>query len=342
MSRPRSIYVLAAIVALAALCAGLVACGGSDKSGESPQAVLDEATLQGIESGDIDLTLGVDAQGPEGGHVDVSLSGPFQGEGKGNLPQLDMTAQAKGDYNGKKIDFDGGVVLLPNSAYVNYEGVDYEVDPTTFSFVESVINPIEFEEGVEKESAGAFACQEEFGKLKVANFLEGSANEGSADVDGTGTTKVSGDLDVSGALDALLEVVESSACRTQLSAAGPLPSKSEVDEAKAEVNRSVKAAHVDVYVADDNIVRRISTQLTIEPPKSSGSGPKELEIELDLKLTGVNEEQTISPPANAKPLSKLFVKLGINPIELLGLLQGEGGGEGLGELFKGLGESQLR
>ena len=342
MSRPRSIYVTAAAIALVALCAGLAACGGgSGKSGESPQAVLDEATLQGIESGNIELALGLEAQGSEGGNVDISLSGPFQGEGKGNLPQLDLTAKAKGEYKGKKIDFDGGLALLPNSAYVNYEGVEYEVDPTTFSFVESVINPVQFENGVEKESAGAFACQEEAGTLKVADFLEGSANEGSADVGGTSTTKVSGDLDVSGALDALLEVVESPACRTQLSAAGPLPSKSEVDKAKDEVKSSVKSAHVDVYVGDDNIVRRISTQLTIEP-KKGGSGPKKLEVELDLKLTGVNEEQTISAPTNTKPLSKLFLKLGINPIELLGALQGEGGSEGLGELFKGLGESQLR
>ena len=100
----------------------------------------------------------------------------------------------------------------------------------------------------------------------------------------------------------------------------------------------MKSAHVDVYVGDDDIVRRIAAQLTIEP-KNGGSGPKSVEIELDLKLTEVNEEQTISAPENAKPLSKLFLKLGINPIELLGLLQGEEGGKSLGELFEGLGEA---
>jgi hypothetical protein len=101
----------------------------------------------------------------------------------------------------------------------------------------------------------------------------------------------------------------------------------------------VKSAHVDVYVGDDDIVRRLSAQLQLEP-QNGGSGPKSVEIELDLKLTEVNEEQTISAPANAKPLSRLFIKLGINPIELLGLLQGEEGGESLGELFEGLAESQ--
>jgi hypothetical protein len=340
LSRLRFLYAIAAIAALVATSIALAACGGgSDKSSESPQTVLDEATLQGIESGDIDLSLGVKAQGPEGGNLNVSLSGPFQGEGKGSLPQLDMTAKAKGNFNGKDIDFDGGLVLLPNTAFVNYEGIEYEVDPTTFSFVESTLAQAQREGGAETGADGVAACQEEFGTLKVADFLENGSNEGSADVGGTSTTKVSGDLDVSGAIDSVLEVVESQACRAQLAAAGPLPSKSEVDKAKSQVASAVKSAHVDVYVGDDDIVRQISAQLQIEP-QNGGSGPKSVEIELDLKLTEVNEEQTISAPANAKPLGKLFLKLGINPIELLGLLQGEEGGESLGELFEGLAESQ--
>ncbi len=72
-------------------------------------------------------------------------------------------------------------------------------------------------------------------------------------------------------------------------------------------------------------MRRITAQATVEPPKGSG-GAKSAEIDLDLTLTGVNEEQAISAPQGAKPLSNLFIKLGINPIELLGLLQGSGGG----------------
>jgi len=337
LSRYRFLSVLAALTALFATSVVLAACGGGDdKSGESPQAVLDEATLQGIESGNIDLSVSLNASGPEGGKIDVGLSGPFQGEGQGSLPQLDMEATAKGTFDGENVDFEGGIVLLPNSAYVNYEGVEYEVDPTTFSFVEQTLKQAQREGGAETGSAGAAACQEEFGKLEVGGFLEGDANEGGAEVDGTSTTKVSGDLDVAGAIDAVLEVVESQACRTQLAAAGPLPNEREIESAKDEVGSAVKDAEVDVYVGDDDIVRRLSLQLTLEP-QGGGSGPKKIEAEIDLKLGGVNEEQTISAPEETRPLSKLFLKLGVNPIELLGLLQGEGGGEGLGELFEGLG-----
>jgi hypothetical protein len=334
LSRPRFLFSFAAVLVLAA---ALAACGGSssDKSGESPQKVVDEATLKGVDSGNLDLTLGIDTSGKEGGKVDVSLSGPFQGGAKGKLPQLDLKAKANGSVNGEDVNFDGGLTLLPDSAYVEYEGVEYEVDPTTFSFVESALKRAE-KSGAESGSAGVSGCQEAAAGLKVADFVENLSNEGGADVDGTSTTKVSGDLNVAGAIDAGIELAESPACSAQLGAAGPLPPKSEIEQAKSEVEKALKTAHVDVYVGDDDIIRQISAQLAIEP-KNGGSGPQRIEIDLDLKLTGVNEEQEISAPGNAKPLNDLFLKLGVNPIELLGLLQGEGGGAGgLGGLLEGL------
>jgi len=140
------------------------------------------------------------------------------------------------------------------------------------------------------------------------------------------------------AVEAFGTLIEDPACNEQLSAAGPLPSAAELDKAKATVKDSLKSAHVDLYVGDDHIVRRITAQATIEPPKSSKSGAKRVELDLDLTLTGVNEEQTISAPSKSKPLSDLFLKLGINPIELLGALQ-NGGSEGIGGLLEGLSEA---
>ena len=59
--------------------------------------------------------------------------------------------------------------------------------------------------------------------------------------------------------------------------------------------------------------------MTIEP---KGTGEK-VEVEFELTLERVNEEQTIKAPAGAKPLEELFQKLGVNPIELLGGVQGK-------------------
>ncbi len=331
MSRFRIVTLFVALIALATAFA---ACGGSS---DDPQSVIDEATLQGIESGNVDLSLGIDVKGSKGGHLDVGLSGPFQSESEAEYPELDMTASAKGSIGGEKVDFEGGLTLLGNKAYVGYEGTEYEVDPTTFNFVRTIIK--RRSGGGKKQSTELTACQEAAAELQISDFVENLKGEGSADVGGTSTTKVSGDLDVSGAVEAAAELSEDPACREQLNAAGPF-SAARLEKAKTQVEEALKSAHVILYVGDDHIVRRVLAQATVEPPKGSGSGAESAEIELDLTLTGVNEEQAISAPQGAKPLSNLFIKLGINPIELLGLLQGSGGGlngpGGLSGLLGGL------
>ncbi len=332
MSRLRILTLFAVLIALATAFA---ACGGSGGS-DDPQTVVDEATLQGIESGQLDLTLGVDIKGKKGGHVDVSLSGPFQGASEGEAPELDLTAKAKGRVDGEKVDFDAGLTLLGNKAYVGYDGTEYEVDPTTFSFVKSIIS----QGSGGKQSDENPGCQEAVSELKVGDFIDDLRDGGSAEVAGASTTKVSGDLDAPGAIEALIELTEDSACADQLSGAGPLPSTAELEDAKSTVEDSVKSAQVELYVGDDNIVRRITAQVTVEPEGSGAEDTETVDLDLDLTLSGVNEDQTISGPGKTKPLSELFLKLGINPIELASAFSeggGLGGSAGLDSLLEGLG-----
>jgi hypothetical protein len=323
------IFVLFA--ALAALATAFTACGGSsDKSSEDPQSVIDNASLEGVKSGDVDLSLGIKSEGDEGGDIDVSLSGPFQsGARKGDLPQLAMTASAKGSVKNEDVDFEGGLTLLSDRAYVNYEGIEYEVDPTTFGFVKSAFEEAQQQGGSEANPADVAACQEAATGFEVGDFVDKLTNDGSADVDGTNTTKVSGDLNVGGAIDAIVKLTEDPACSSQLEAAGPLPI-GELEEAKGELTSAVKKAHVEVYVGDDDIIRKLAAELTIEPKGTTG---EKVEVEFDLSLRGVNEEQDIAAPSGAKPLQGLFQKLDVNPIELL---EGASSGEGLGDLLEGV------
>ena len=61
MSRKRTFALLAAFAALAAL---LSACGGGGGgSSEDPQKVIENATFEGVESGDVDLTMNVKSEG---------------------------------------------------------------------------------------------------------------------------------------------------------------------------------------------------------------------------------------------------------------------------------------
>lgn len=324
MSRFR---ILALIATLAALATVFAACGGSDdsgSSGEDPQKVIESASLEGVKSGNLDLALHVKAEGEEGGDVDVNLSGPFEATSKEELPQAEMTAEISGSAAGEDIEFEGGITLLTDRAFIAYEGTDYEVDPTTFGFLKSAFERAQQQGGEENITA----CQEAAEGIKFSQFADNLENDGSADVEGTSTTKVSGDLNVDGAIDALIKLTEDPACSSQLEAAGPLPI-SELEEAKGELSKAIEKAHVDLYVGDDDIVRKLDAEMTIAPPDAAN---EKVELQLELTLSGVNEEQSFSSPSGAKPLEELFQKLGVNPLELF-----EAGSEqGLGGLLEGI------
>lgn len=330
MNRRRLASLFAALVAAMALAA----CGGDDGGGGGdPRETIDAATLKGIESGNLDLSLVVDVPGKEGGDLDLSVSGPFQGGAKDDIPQLDFDVTATGSSGSEELDFEGGLLLLPNSAYVDYEGTEYEVDPGTFSFAESVIFPVEL--GNERKPQDKTGCQRAVGEIPVSKLVDDLRGGEGAEVEGTGTTKVSGDLDVAAALDALLDVAEDPACKSQVSAVDEVPSRKEVEAARDEIERGLKSAEIDVYVGEDDIVRRIVASLEVEPRQRSGGGPQRATVDFELTLSEVNEEQEFTAPEGAKPINDLFFKLGVDPFELLGLLEGQG----LAELIEGLGSA---
>jgi hypothetical protein len=308
---------------MVALVATFSACGSGGT--EDPQQVIDEATLEGVESGTVDLKLKVHSVGEKPADLDATLSGPFQSGGKESLPELDLSATANGEINDEPVDFEGGLTLLSDRAFVNWKGTEYEVDPTTFGFVKSGFEQAQQEGG--QESGGATACQKAAQGLKIGDFVDNLESEGGAEVDGTSTTKVSGDLNTRGAVNAILELAEDPACSSQLEAAGNL-SLSELESVRGELTKAIKRAHADVYVGDDHIIRRVVAEFTAVEKGET------VEIDLDLTLGNVNEEQSIEAPSGAKPLEDLFQQLGINPLELL---EGGGGGGGdLGSLLEGL------
>jgi uncharacterized membrane protein YgcG len=328
------IRIFALFATLAVLASVFAACGGggSDSSNEDPKKVVEKASLEGVKSGEFDLSLHAKAEGDEGGEVDVSLGGPFEAGAKGELPQAEVNVKSEGEAGSEKLDFEGGLTLLTDRAFVEYEGTPYEVDPTTFGFLKSAFEQAQQQEGSE---ADVTACQEAAEGIKFSQFSDNLENEGSEDVDGTSTTKVSGDLNVTGAVNALIQLTEDPACSSQLEAAGPLP-LNELEEAKGELSKAIKKSHVEIAVGDDNIVRKFALELTVEPPQAKG---EKVELEMELTLSGVNEEQSFQEPSNAKPLEALFKKLKVNPLELLeaggsgglgGLLEGVTGGSGFG------------
>ena len=141
-----------------------------------------------------------------------------------------MTASAKGEANGEKVDFEGGLTLLGDRAYVAYKGKNYEVEPTTFGFIKSGFEETEQEGSKESKGAEATACQQAATSLDLSEFVDNLENEGGEEVEGVDTTKLSGDLDPENAVDAIIKLSESPACSSELQDAGPLP----LDELKEQ------------------------------------------------------------------------------------------------------------
>jgi hypothetical protein len=310
LSRIRIFMLLATVVALAG---ALSACGGgSDSSDEDPQTVIEDATFKGVKSGTVDLSLGISSEGEQSGQVDLSFSGPFQARGAETLPELGFEVSAKGDVGGKAVDFEGGLTLLADRAFVGYEGTNYEVDPTTFGFVRSSIEQ-GFGGGAAANGATPTACQEAVASIDLTTVIDNLENEGSADVDGTSTTKVSGDVNPEGMVDAIIGLTEDPACSSAFEAAGPLPLE-ELEAARGEFSKALKKAHAEVYVGDDGIIRKVLAEVTVEPKGASG---EKTEMNFEFSLGAVNEEQKIEAPANAEPLEGLFKELGVDPVALL-------------------------
>ena len=109
------------------------------------------------------------------------------------------------------------------------------------------------------------------------SFGEHLKNEGTADVGGTDTTKLSGDLDPSGASDLLVRTERRPRLQDPARAAGKLPSVGDLKKSGDELSESLKKAHVEFYVGeDDHIVRRIVADLVVEPKDSERNGPKSI------------------------------------------------------------------
>jgi hypothetical protein len=318
--------IIALLATLAALAIAVTACGGGgDGSGDDPGQVLEDATFEGVESGQVRFHLGLDANGEQSTEAGLRLSGTFRKGAEKGLPELQMAATLRGlGEEVEGLNVRTGLTLLSDRAFIAYEGKEYEVDPTTFGFVKSAVEQAQQQGGA--ETADATACQKAFEQVRFGQFVENAKNDGTVDVQGTSTTKISGELDVSGGIDVLTKLTEDPACAKQLEAAGTLPT-GELDEAKEELTRSLKEASVEIFVGDDDIIRKVAWESKIEP---KGADETVL-VYGELVLSGVNEEQTITPPSGAEPIERLFKKLDVNPLELFEA----GSSGGLGGLLEG-------
>ena len=127
MTRPLRLLLPCLIAALALVVA---ACGGDAKEASSSTDVntLLTDTFKGgkkIKSGDLKLAVRIDAKNTQGlsGPVTLSIAGPFQSQGKQQLPKFKIDFAFAGA--GESIK--AGLTSTGTKGFVNFQGTDYAV-----------------------------------------------------------------------------------------------------------------------------------------------------------------------------------------------------------------------
>jgi hypothetical protein len=309
---------LFAISALVALATALVACGGGGGGGggEDPNKVIDQtfsSDHESVKSGNLNLSLDVDIQGKQGGKLTASLSGPFESQGKAKVPKLDFNVKADLSGTDRDFNFDGGLTSTGDAAYVNYKGSDYQVTPALFDQYQQLLQQV----GAQQPGSQQNSAQELLNRLGIKDpkdLLTNLKNDGEADVEGTTTNHISGDLDVGRAIEGVQNLLRAQAALGALGgSSSQLPDPAQLDEVK----KAIKTAHFDLYSGqDDHILRRLTIHFVIEP--TSGTTDK-VDLTFDASIGGVNESQTVEAPSNSKPFAQLLKQLGVSPSQLGGL-----------------------
>jgi hypothetical protein len=335
LPRTRSLFAAALVaVSVPALVAG---CGGDDSSGENPQDVI-EATFNNeeqITSGVLDLTL--EASAGDQGTFSASVSGPFQGveDDPTAVPQLDLDATLSGEGAGQSVNFEGGLVVTEDNAFVEYQGDAYEIGADAFNQLkgdleaqadkaggESGDSTASFREacerGIEAEGGDPSACD-----FDISAWFTDLSNDGTEDVGGASTTHISGSVDVQQMLTDFVGLAQAVP-----GAEGQL----DLDSGLDQVDEAISEASFNVYTGeDDDLLRKLDANVAIDPSAIAGATPVPIgtiDLSFSVELSEVNEEQTVEAPSNAKSIDELEQQLeGLGALGLGGDIDDLGGGD---------------
>jgi hypothetical protein len=195
--RSRSITLLAALcVALAALAAGLAACGGGDDE-QAGDAL--EQTFTGdkkVDSGRIRLDATARIEGLPG-TVRIQLSGPFSNlersiAASGKIPEAELDVKV----NGGGQSFDAGAISSGSQVFVKFQGRNYVLSQRSFN---------QLRRQLQRAQAEGNRRQPDLSTLGInpRSWLQDPSNEGTEEVAGVETIHVSSAIDVRALVDDL-------------------------------------------------------------------------------------------------------------------------------------------
>ena len=317
----RRLHLFALLAAFVLAGLGLAACGSDSGGNEDAQQVINE-TFNGkkkVESGKINMsvTAKLEATGAAAAGlkdpVSLKLSGPFQSRGQDKLPAVDLDLSVAGGGQ----TFTAGAVTTGDAAFISYQGTDYAVPASQFR---------RYKRQVERDARNNSNNDNQFDLAQLGvnprNWIENPKNEGTEDVGGAEAIHVSADVNVSKFVDDVDNLLKK-ASELGIDNQQQVPTKL-TDRQKKQIEDSIQDVRFDLFTGkDDKVLRRIEVEFGFELPKSlstQAQGVKSGTVKLALEIADLNEDQQITAPKDARPLSELQNQLG-----LLGGLGGTGG-----------------
>lgn len=302
--------------ALAALAVLLVAAvgsgcgsGGSEATSAglpaSPAGKAEATNFDGVHSGEIELAFEVDRYKKHPEEINMRILGSFMKAGEGGLPEVDLAIESKGELAGHNVDFLSGPLLRGNKWVVNFAGKVYEPDEATFKETKSKLEEAQEEAGGE---GNAMACVEAAEGFSVTDLVHHVSYEGSGEtLDGVKIETIGGDLDPSAAISELIKMGEESpGCQAQLEAVG-VPPVAELEALEQELKGSLTAARLTLSLDKHGLLRYFKILANIELPHN-----EELEAELVMRLSRVNEVSGLAVTHGYSPFPALLKQFGLN------------------------------
>lgn len=299
-------FASACVAALAVLA--LVSCGGGGGTSwgtQSPKELVEEASLDGLKSGEPSVTLRIQSPGSQE-EATMKVFGTFLPAAGGGIPQIDFSVESFGELGGHPLDFHVYVLATSENARLAFEEHNYQVDSRVLQGLKSALEKAQGEEG----AGNVRSCQEVAAAIDFGQIVKHLSGEGrEADWAGNVVRWVGGELDVSAAIDALVKLSDDPGCGPQLEALAP-GLVAQLVAAKDKLAKATDEARVKLGIDRQHVLRDLSLVWVIEPKRRGG---KEIRIELTMFLSKPHLSEIPLSTGGAQSFDALLKKLGADP-----------------------------
>jgi hypothetical protein len=197
----------------------------------------------------------------------IKTSGAFELGGAKEMPKLDVQLSVRA--KSVKVNQSGGFVTTGDRAWFTRGRTGYAVPQAAWSKIVEA-----------RKSGSARASSAPQVNVDPSGWLRNVKSEGTEQMDGAEVTHISGDVNSAKAITDVAKAMS----------AAPL------GNAERRLRQGgLTDGHLDAWVGDDKIVRRVSLELS-----GKGDGGRRVNAAFDLELSGVNKPQDISRPAKVK------------------------------------------